>query len=62
MTRLRPAPEPSAFTPLRFLNGEDTLTLWPERTITEEGITWHIGWCPELRNTMFVRGENVVEA
>jgi hypothetical protein len=36
MTRLRPAPEPSAFTPLRFLNGEDTLTLWPERTITEE--------------------------
>jgi hypothetical protein len=61
MTRLRPVPEAIAFAAIKFRNGDDILSLWPEQVIHDGGATWHVGWCPELRNTMFVHANNVVE-
>jgi len=40
-------------------NGNDTYTLWPERTY-DDG--WVLGWCPDLERTMCVHPANIIES
>lgn len=47
----------SAQPDIKFRNGEQVLTLYPERTY-DDG--WVLGWCPELSTTMSVHPENVL--
>jgi len=48
-------PEPG--TEIRFRNGEETLTLYVEKTYSD-GV---IGWCPQLMLHYFVHAANIVE-
>lgn len=44
--------------PIRFRDGDETLTLWPEKTY-EDGYV--VGWCPERSNNIVVHPDNVVD-
>lgn len=52
-----PNPEEIRFRHVTDETGNDTYTLWPEKTY-EDG--WIVGWCPELDKTMIVNPKNVV--
>jgi hypothetical protein len=42
---------------LRWKDGDEVLTLWPEKGY-EDG--WVVGWCPERKNNIAVHPSNIL--
>lgn len=48
---------------IQFRDGDDVLSLWPEKTLPmDDGTEYVLGWCPERKNNMVVHPANIIHA